>query len=135
MKRLIIVAVLVLLAGLVVWRYTFRNSSSSVGSEKPEYQIMAEDLYEKFVENEIEANHLFLNKVIRVEGIVGSVEPAENGFNISLRVDDESSGVICNFNPDVSDIKDFEKGNRVTIQGLCTGYLFDVVLVKCDLIK
>lgn len=134
MKRiLLILIVLMIVSGVVAWRFAFRKSSLSVKSEKPAYELTANVLLNKFVEDENSANTEYLNKVILVSGEVGKIEDTEDGFNIYLQGAGESSGIICTFDHSVEKKENFKLGQMVTIKGLCTGYLFDVVMVKCVL--
>jgi hypothetical protein len=136
MKRLIIIAsVVVLIALLVVWRISFRDAEISVKSDKTNFEITAIDLVQEFSSDETAANTKYLNKVIEVSGRVAKVEDIEDGFNVYLQEPDHLSGVICGFNPEVAQKEDFILDEIIKVKGLCTGYLFDVVFVKCVLLK
>lgn len=134
-KILIIASILVLIAVLVVFKVSFRDADISVKSEKTELKIAAGDLLQEFSVDETAANENYLNKVIEVTGRISKVEDTEEGFNVYLQDPDQISGVICGFNPEAANKKDFTIDETVTIKGLCTGYLFDVILVKCILLK
>ena len=42
------------------------------------------------------------------------------------------SSVICQFEKEnVWEVKDLKEGDNITIKGICTGYLMDVVMVRC----
>jgi hypothetical protein len=136
MKRIVlIVIVFVVLVGVVGWLFAFRKSSLSVKSEKPAYELTSDMLLAKFVDDENSANAQYLNKVILVSGKVGKVEDTKEGINVYLVEPGESSGIICTFDPSVEKKENFKLGQVVTVKGLCTGYLFDVVMVKCVLAK
>lgn len=136
MKRKIYIPISVIIfLGIGIWSFVNQKSAVTVGTKNPEYEITAEKLYMTFSENETEANKIYLNKVIKLTGKVQKAEHTEEGVNVYLSTEGESSGVICNFEPGVVDTDDFDEQNNVTIQGLCSGYLFDVVLVKCDLVR
>ncbi len=136
MKRLLLIAlILVIVSGVFAWRFAFRKSSLSVKSEKPACEMTSAGLLNKFVEDENSANAEYLNQVILVSGEVGKIEDTEDGFNVYLLDPGESSGIICTFDRSVEKKENFKPGQMVTIKGLCTGYLFDVVLVKCVLMN
>lgn len=134
MKKIIIPgSIIVLLAIILVWKYSFKDADLSVGNKKPDYSIEASALQSAFELDEATANEKYLNKVVEVSGNIAKVESVENGFNVTMQETDAISGVICGFHNEAASKEDFIIGKKATIKGLCTGYLFDVVLVKCQL--
>jgi hypothetical protein len=44
------------------------------------------------------------------------------------------TSVVCQFGRESNEeTKDLKKGDLVTIEGICSGYLMDVVMVRCVL--
>jgi hypothetical protein len=134
MKKLIIpILVLIVAGGIIVWRVSFRNAELSVGKETAAYHLSAQQLQQEFEEDEATANSKYLNKTISVAGTIAKVEETEEGLNVYLQEPESMSGVICGFNRKIATPDDFKAGEEIKIKGLCTGYLFDVVLVKCQI--
>jgi len=132
-KLRIIVAVMVvaIAAAAVVWKYTFRKSASTVSNRVVEMEVQAADLAAAFETNEDSANASYLGKVVSVTGIVAEVSADSSGVTVYLRAPENLSGVACSFDPAEKDAALLQAGSLVTIRGLCTGYLMDVVLTRC----
>jgi uncharacterized protein YpmB len=134
-KTTYIIAAIVVLAIIVLlaWKWAFRPSESSVGSHKAEISMQASDLVMEFTTNEESANSKYLNKIIEIKGIVNSVEVKGQEITIYLRKEKDLSGVLCSFDKSAIDPAVIKKGEEVSIKGLCSGYLMDVVFNKCVL--
>ncbi|HEX3007015.1 MAG TPA: hypothetical protein VHO90_05305 [Bacteroidales bacterium] len=124
---LVVIAVVILLA----WKWAFRPSESSVGSHKAEISMQASDLVMEFTTNEESANSKYLNKIIELKGIVNAVEVKDQEVTVYLRKEKDLSGVLCSFDKTAIDPAVIKKGEEITIKGLCSGYLMDVVFNKC----
>jgi len=132
-RYIIAFVILALLGAILVWKYTFRKTESSVASQKADYSVTSSGLLDAFEKNENEANTLYLDKVLLISGRVESISADSLGFSVYLKEDDDVSGVICSFNKNSIDTTMIKKGMLVSIKGKCTGYLMDVVLNKCSL--
>jgi len=115
------------------WRYTFRDSESSVAGRKTDITIDASGLVSAFETNEDSANDLYLEKIIRVSGTVGSVSEDSLGYSVYLKENEAGSGVLCSFDRASFEPSRITPGSKVVIKGMCTGYLLDVVLNRCSL--
>jgi hypothetical protein len=134
--RLLVVAfVIIIAAAALVWNYTFKKAETSVSVKKADYEIKAADLLAAFDSNESTANAQYLNKILSVSGLVESVTEDSIGISVYLKEPDAVSGVICGFDLKSNDVSLIRKGSRVTIKGICTGYLLDVVMNKCSVEK
>jgi hypothetical protein len=130
-KSLIIGFAIVLLGAITAWFYINKESSDSVISQKADIEINAAELLLNFETNENDANALYLNKVIQLTGIVSEIDELETGVSVYLKEANTDSGILCGFSKKAFNTKSVQVGDSVIIKGLCTGYLFDVVLNKC----
>ena len=97
--------------------------------------VSATDLYNTYFVNEISADKQYLNKVIEVKGEVASVNWSGQNSFLLIRAND-SGGINCAvIMNDSSVISQIKKGEFVTVKGRCTGFLMDVNLVDCIIIK
>lgn len=95
--------------------------------------IRATELFKAFEENESSANTKYLNRVIEVTGIVSEVfANQENNTVVILKSDDLLFGISCTLEHSAADLN---PGNSIVLKGICTGYLSDVVLTHCVLVK
>jgi hypothetical protein len=134
-KVLILLALLSVFIGVAVIFSVFRPSGSTVRSVKTDVKTDVASLLKAFENNEKKANSLYLDKIIQVTGSVNEVIDDGTFITVTLKNPGQSSGVMCSFDKNEVDKDTFISGDEITIKGLCTGYLIDVILVKCSIIE
>lgn len=131
-KILLTVVVLGLIAAGYGY-YQFSRPNKDLLGAKPDITIDATELLGAFSDNEQTANAKYLNKVINVRGQLKAIErDSSGGISLSLDCANPIAGVACQL--DKSHLADAEwvhAGDSVSVVGVCTGYLTDVVLVRC----
>jgi hypothetical protein len=137
MKRFIILSTLILwivLAGFAV--FYANRPVSSVSGAKADFSLGSNDFYLQFDQNEEAANQRYLGKIIEVSGIVQEINTDANGeINVTLN-GDALFGVSCKLNAGANtSSQQIHKGDVVTVKGICSGKLMDIVLVNCSLEK
>lgn len=91
-------------------------------------EVSAVQLFDAFTQHEEQANAMYLDKVLEVTGKVSEI-----GVNldkkpiIMLETNDMLFGIRCTMADSQLAI---EPGSTVTVKGICTGYLSDVVLTS-----
>jgi hypothetical protein len=132
------IILLAILAGATYGYYLYNQKRSDLSNVKPAFIISSADLYSAFESDETVATSRFAGKVIEVNGNVAQVEfgSADSTLSITLREDDQMSGVICT----LSGIEDkshmnINPGQNITIRGECSGMLMDVLLNNCVIVK
>ncbi|HMQ06550.1 MAG TPA: hypothetical protein PKC30_04570 [Saprospiraceae bacterium] len=101
---------------------------------KPNYLLTASELYSAFEKDEEEANATYLGKIVQVKGRVSSVLKDEKMGNIYLSTNGNLGEISCSF-LDYDFMTGIEEGMEVTVRGICTGILMDVILERCTLIN
>ena len=126
---LIVFLTLIGIGGL--WQYN--KPSRNLAAETADLTITAPELYNQYSENETQANQQYLGKVVQVRGTLQTVNRGENGsLNLILDAGSEMGGVICEIPAgNVPEGLNLQTGKELTLKGQCTGFLMDVVLVKC----
>jgi hypothetical protein len=125
------IAVAAILAAL----YLFSMTHSDIKKAKPDFEITATQLQKEFDYDETKASIKYINKIVEVTGTIASIKPEENNsLNISLATENRISSVICTC-PAIRDISEYKPGDKVTIRGICSGYLMDVLLNNCAVIE
>lgn len=134
-KNLKIITVLVVLAIISgVAYYTFRKSPTAVSDYKPDYIIEPATIVDEFSEDENEANQKYLDKIIQLEGTVVEIEKGEEDKTTVYLEGSLMGNVSCLFSN--SELKDEIKvGDKAIVKGKCSGFILDVVLTKCALVK
>lgn len=121
------IAVSAILAAL----YFYNLKHTDMSKAHPDFVITATALLKEFEDNETSASAKYVNKILEVDGIIGSINTAkDNILTISLRTESDLSSVICTF-PAVADPSKFRAGDSITLRGECSGFLMDVLLNNC----
>lgn len=92
---------------------------------KPELTVTAKEIYEAFESNELMGNKTYKDKIIAVEGIVSSIDEVFGSYSVSIDDGEDFSlvSVICSFDDSKEEqLIPLEKGQKITIIGLCDGY-------------
>jgi hypothetical protein len=123
------------LAAVLAALYMYNLKHTDMAKAKPDYVITATLLQKEFEDNEKAASARYTNKIIEVTGKIASIKPADNNvITINLVTGSDFSSVICTF-PAIADPSMLKSGNEITLRGECSGFLMDVLLNNCAVIK
>lgn len=117
---------------LVIGLWLYNKPQKNMERTRADYQISSSELLSQFESNTAEATEMYQNKVLEVSGVVQSITKIESNINVLLDAGG-FFGVNCSL--PLSDETELEDGKLVTIKGECKGYLDDVILTNCILIK
>lgn len=123
-------------AGIGVALYLYNLKSADLQKAEPAYTITAFDLRNAFEKDEAAASEKYVNKVIEVTGVVCTVlSGEENTFNISLNPgNDGMIFIICTLQKTEGTSMP-RVGENITVRGVCSGYLMDILMNNCVIIK
>jgi hypothetical protein len=100
-----------------------RNPST----EKAKFEMTAEAFSKAFKDNAVEANKMYINQAVLIEGDITTVA----GVTVTL------NNIACNIDStEVGKIKDLKVGSKVKIQGLVVGYndlMEEIALAQCTI--
>jgi hypothetical protein len=134
-KILLGVVMFISLAGILAALYMYNLKHTDMAKAKPDFVITATALLKEFEDNEAAASAKYINKIVEITGTVATVKPAENNIvNISLVTESDLSSVICTFAA-ISDPSSVKAGDVITLRGECSGFLMDVLLNNCAILK
>jgi hypothetical protein len=91
--------------------------------------VKAEVLVTLYETDENKANRQYLDKVLNVSGEVAGIAKNQKGETVITLKGSGLGGVICTL--EGREPWEVKQGSAIKIQGICTGYLTDVVLVRC----
>jgi len=131
MKRIIFLVIA--LALLVGGGYFFKEYNRGLaGAGKADHSVTSAALFSAFEEDEKAANAKYLDKVVEIEGTITEVGKNKQGkITISLE-GGMLFGTTCEmFKSENIDQSKYKKGQKIKLKGICTGFLSDVVLVRC----
>lgn len=131
-KRLLLLFALVLLLGsCYVWFFIWNKPRQNIKNAEA-VKVEAAALFQAYSTNEQAANAMYIDKVVEVTGTVASVSKNNEGKTVlMLKTDDPMFGVNCTMEEEIKT----KEGDLLTLKGICTGYLTDVVLIRCYKIK
>ncbi len=134
-KISILVAWLMGLVGLFIGLYMYNLEAEDLQKAKPEFVITAAGLQKAFEDNEAAANTKYSDKIIEVSGIIESVKPGEDeAVSITLKTESPLSAVICTFQSGTAPAV-FKIGDQITVRGKYSGFLMDILLNNCVVVK
>lgn len=125
-KWLIVLAVLIGIAVFVSYRM-YNKPRTDLHEAQAAFSLSASELVEAFASDEQQANTQYLGQILEVRGRVSELIEEENAFGIILDGGDLGT-VYCAF---VEQPDGVATGRSVTVKGVCSGYLMDVVLNDC----
>jgi hypothetical protein len=131
MKRILIALLIAaLLGGAYAWR-EYNRGHESMTETKADLTASAGELYSAFSTDEAAANAKYLDKTIEISGKVSATSTEEGTTTITLFADSETGGVTCKLDPLSKHARiTFQEGEQITVKGICTGYLMDVVVER-----
>lgn len=121
-------ALLVMVTGGVVGYKMYTKPHRSVEDAKT-IQVSAPGLVSAFESNEADANALYLDKVLEVKGEIIDISKNQKGEPVITLKGTDMSGIICTIEGTTT--SGVKLNSAVVIKGICTGFLTDVVLVRC----
>lgn len=134
MKKYALIAIVAIAAiGAYIGKTMYDKPLSSTADVKTDLQIDAATLFTEFDQNEQSANDKYNDKAIAVKGVVQGITTEGDKTTVMLKGGD-MGGVSCEMQ-DNTGVAALKEGDAVSIKGVCTGYLTDVVLVRCVLNK
>jgi tRNA_anti-like len=123
-----VVLLFIIAAAAYAWIFVWNKPATNVLTSTA-IKIPANDLFDAYLKNEQEANTLYLEKILEVTGEIMNVSVnAEGSTVVLLKTKDSMFGVNCTLEQKAIVMKE---GEQVTLKGICTGYLTDVVLIRC----
>jgi len=123
------------LGGILAALYMFNKQHKDMLKTTPDFIITASDLQKDFENAEAESAAKYVNKVLEVTGTIESVKTGEeNILSVTLKTGSDLSAVICTLQ-EGTDPSVFQPGKSVSLRGECSGFLMDVLLNNCVLIK
>lgn len=122
---------LISITGVGVGFYFYNKPLESTESMKADFVISATELLSAFENDENQANTTYLDKVVEVSGQVLKIDFQDGKTTIYLETDSPLSNIIFQLEQPNLEIKE---GEKVTLKGICTGYLMDVVVVRAVIV-
>jgi hypothetical protein len=129
---LIIIAIvaLIFIGGYLYIRYM---PDKSITKQAVNFSLTAYNLAEEYENNPSASDRKFIDRLIEVKGTISEISTDQNNSVVFILHDNGSStGVLCTLNEkETKKVKRYKIGDTITLKGICSGMLFEVVLNKC----
>lgn len=135
-KKILLLLLAVALVGAGYAWYQYNRKPPDVKTKAPEIKTGADELVAAFNNDEAAANKVYVEKIVSVTGKIADIkiDPAGQA-TVFLESGDPMASVTCSFyDTEAAAVKNLAVGGQVTIKGVCTGKLMDVVLNKCSIV-
>lgn len=133
---LVVVLLLVIGLGALVAYKMYNKPHVSVKDTKAVFSLNASKIISDFSSDEDNANAKYLEKIIEVKGTIKEVKTENGKMILTLGSTEDMESVMCHMiNSKEDEFKNLKIGDSIAVKGICTGYLLDVILVKCVIIK
>ena len=136
--RYLLAAILiaVLVGGIYFYKEFTRKPADLNKSDAVEF-VTASELTALYSNYEDSANKKYAGKIIEVSGTVLNIENQQDTlFSIFLGDTLQTARVSCLLEKNsIITAKKIVRGDFIRIKGICTGYLMDVELNRCVLVK
>lgn len=135
LKKIIIIGVILTALGGSYGYYLWNKPHASIG--KPDITTTATELATEFGKDETAATKKFMGDatktiIIQVSGKISDVKNDTTGIALALETGDPMNGVSCVLDKFTKQPRtDFKVGEAITLKGICTGKLSDVVIDRC----
>lgn len=134
-KKTAITIVLLAVCALLYGIYLYTKKQADVRVQTPVAEMTAAALVGDFSADETAAGKKYIDQAIVVKGKIAEIKTDTNGeATVILESGDPLSSVTCSFYDDeMSSVQKLKVGQEVSIKGICTGKLADVILNKCSI--
>jgi hypothetical protein len=135
-KYILFGLVIIIVAGAVYGYLLYNKPHRDVLKSKTDYTISASELLKEFETNSTLASEKYIGKILLVSGNVESIKVSPSNSTIQLSCEGGFFGVNCSFNSEgATNLLEIKIGNEIQLKGECSGYIDDVILNNCYLIK
>ena len=126
---------ILILSGIAWFSFLNVPKASSQG-KTADFQLTATELFQAFESDEASSNAKYIGKIIDVTGTINEISSDEQGAPVLLLARGDIGGVLCTLEKDQLDAINSKKlGDQITVKGVCTGMLMEVILNKGVFIK
>lgn len=133
-KKKIIIGILLLgVIGAFVGYKIYNKPHIDVSEVVADITISSNNILEEFTADEAKANSKYLEKIVAVSGEIAEIKIEKEKGIITLKTNDDFASILCHLSLDATKkMNSLKVGQTITLKGICTGFLMDVILVKAE---
>lgn len=115
-------------AGAWYYVFVYAKNHHRIAAEETCIVISASNIVKEYQANESAANTRYLNKALQISGVVSEVKKDQIGnTTVTIKSEDPFASVFCTL-AEKADAAAAVVGKHVSVKGICTGFLSDVVI-------
>ncbi len=133
-KVIILSAIVLVLITYFFAQRVYNKPYLDIEKTSSDIVITSEALLKNYIADEGKSNTAYLEKIIEVSGTILEIKQ-EGDSNVIILDGGKMDGSVMCYLLKENENASFNIGDSIVIKGLCTGYLLDVILVRCVLIK
>lgn len=132
-KKIVLIVVLAGAAVCAYIAYHMYNDGPESYADKKAIAVTAVALLDDYNKSEAGANKKYIGKVVAVSGEVKEITKNQEGqMVVTLKTSDPMNSINCTLDQKDESIK---QGSGITLKGLCTGFMMDVYITRCTVVK
>ena len=108
----------------------------NVDKTNADFVISIQNLLDDYKNDENFANSKYVDQIIQIKGEISDII-IENGNSVIIFKDStRASSIMCHMSPEENlKVLKLKKDGEITIKGICTGYLLDVIMIRCVVVN
>lgn len=133
----ILIGLIILMSIVILYALNLYNKPHlNVEKTEADLVINIHELLDDYKNDENLANGKYVDQVIQISGEISEIN-IENGNSIIIFKDSTgTSSVMCHMSPEENlKVLKLKKDGEIILKGICTGYLLDVILIRCVLVN
>lgn len=132
--KILLIGLILIIISLYFIINLYNKPFIDIEKSNPKIEITALEILNDYQADERLANEKYVDNLIQIKGEVADIK-YENGTSvITLKGENDFSNIICRMLPEANlEVLKLKKGAQIMVKGVCTGYLLDVVMVRCVL--
>ena len=133
----ILIGLIILMSVVILYALNLYNKPHlNVEKTDADLVISIHELLDDYKNDENLANGKYVDQVIQISGEISEIT-IENGNSIIIFKDSTgTSSVMCHMSPEENlKVLKLKKDGEIILKGICTGYLLDVMLIRCVLVN
>ena len=135
-KKIITIILGIGIISLFIAYQIYNKPHVNVSDTKSDITITADQIINDFSSDETKANRSYLDKIIKISGVISELKVVKQKGIITLKTNHDFGSVLCHLSDKASQkINSLKEEQTLTLKGICTGFLMDVILVKCEIIN
>ena len=135
-KKIILVFIILGTVGGFLGYKMYNKPHIDVLKSSTEISVSANKILDEFYSDETAANKKYLEKIVAIKGEISEIKIEREKGIITLKTNDNFGSILCHLSTEATKkMGTLKNGETVSIKGICTGFLMDVILVKSEIIN